>query len=193
MIVSQRDFVLKTDKNTQQIQLHPGSKDISPSWIKTEKNPGETSLLSGNTGTSFLLLIVSNIFQELLGLPLIGHEESAFFIGGMKAPRKALKQSEEYFLPTNNAKLQSTIFEEAKQSGILPNKFKDPVTRDVISTPVAFVDDPSCTIYDLETIKLLQQENFTQNPIVTKQRLDFNQLVYLPKVKKQIDELTNNI
>ena len=75
----------------------------------------------------------------------------------------------------------------------MPNKFIDPILRDTIETPVAFADDPTATIYDLESVNSLQKNGITQNPMGGKMSLDFNKLVYLPEVKKQIDEISTKI
>jgi hypothetical protein len=95
-------------------------------------------------------------------------------------------------LPTNNAKLREDVYNAALQSGIMPNQFIDHVlTHDTIEIPVAFTDDPTSTIYDLEAVKNLQEHNIMQNPMAPNLRLDFSKLVYLPEVKKQIDEISN--
>lgn len=90
---------------------------------------------------------------------------------------------------TNNAKLREDVYNAALRSGIMPNKFKDPISLETIKTPVAFSYDPSATIYDLETVNDLRQRGVTQNPLVRNLPLNFSKLVYLPEVKKQIDEI----
>ena len=96
-------------------------------------------------------------------------------------------------LPTNNAKLREEVYNIALNNGIIPNRFKDPISRDAVETPVAFTDDPTATIYDLESVNALRKSGITQNPLAGNLRLDFNKLVYLPEVKKQIDEVNTKI
>lgn len=92
-------------------------------------------------------------------------------------------------MPANSAKLDERVFQEALESGILPDKFRDPVMKETIETPVAFSNDSTGTIYDLETVKNLRKHKITRNPTGGSEPLDFNKLVYLPEVKKQIDEI----
>lgn len=91
--------------------------------------------------------------------------------------------------PINTATLDEKVFKQGKESGIMPNKFIDPISLETIKTPVAFSNDPTGTIYDLKTVKELERRGVTRNPLGGAERLDFSKLVYLPEVKKQIDEI----
>lgn len=103
--------------------------------------------------------------------------------------QKEIPVIEKESLPTNNAKLREDVYAVAIQSGIMPVQFTDLITLAQIETPVAFENDPTATIYDLESVNLLRQRNVARNPFVQNLQLDFNKLVYLPEVKKQIDAI----
>ncbi|HEV8050872.1 MAG TPA: hypothetical protein VGP47_00140 [Parachlamydiaceae bacterium] len=141
-----------------------------------------------NQGTSlFSSPIVIGINVSLMAVMYAMRELSSFqFLKAESTDATILEKTE---LPTNDAKLSEGVYNAALQSGIMPNKFKDPITRDTIEEPVAFSDDPSLTIYDLETVKSLRDNRVTKNPMVGSLSLNFDKLVYLPEVKRQIQEI----
>lgn len=100
-------------------------------------------------------------------------------------------------LTTNPAKLDEKVFRESISQGKIPDIFKDAILLTTIETPVAFTGDPTNLIFDLESLNMLKNDAKTRNVTLThpltRQVLDFDKLVYLPEVKKQIEEAKEKV
>jgi hypothetical protein len=94
--------------------------------------------------------------------------------------------SEFLHYPTDNFCLPEEEFENALQSGNLPDLFRDPVFFEVIHDPVMFKGDPNKRTFERKTAETLLQ---VVNPVhpFTRKPLDRSQMVSLPRLKAQID------
>jgi hypothetical protein len=97
------------------------------------------------------------------------------------------------FLNTNPAKLDNKVFKEAIEHGEVPNKFIDVISLQTIETPVAFSNDTTATIFDLDMLNEYKMNAKEVTHPMTRAPLDFSKLVYLPNVKTQIEEIKKHV
>ncbi|HEV8050873.1 MAG TPA: U-box domain-containing protein [Parachlamydiaceae bacterium] len=191
-----RDFVLETNSQNHPV-LNSGIVELSVPTLHSSKY-SEAVRVDRERRVNYALNLtvgsmVTGALKNGIMYGVISAIAMAIIMLGLNKTYEHLSPNYRNFnpvyLPTNAAKLAENIFQIAKKNKEIPNKFKDPITLETIESPVSFIGDPSATIYDLKTVQNFEAKKITQNPIVRNLNLDFQKLVYLPEVKKQIDEI----
>ncbi|HEV8050871.1 MAG TPA: U-box domain-containing protein [Parachlamydiaceae bacterium] len=198
---SQKDFVIETKYNKS-----PDTGDNGCLVLPSMDSFKHTDGMKFTPGTACMTAfsqfgLASGIFAGVYQGALSGISVAALCIGTGIAGACLLEKASVYFnpvkepelMPSNPAKLREDVIATSLKINEMPNKFRDPISYETIKTPVTFSDDPTSTIYDMETVNSFLKEGVRKNPLSGKHDLDFSKLVYLPEVKKQIEELKAKI